>query len=198
MVYLYAAKYVHLSAPANEILTVSVRTNVVGLKPAVMFSAFVLLALHRLTTRWNQTGQKHAGEPDISHNFFPDHHIILWLLIITTYIHLAFRIGRRTFADIMGPELGTISAISLVLPSFVFKLNFTQADAPELVGGLAESIRAITSELDLVTQARAAFIGLSIATLVVARMIALGYGRDEDVRGRPSGRFSGKSTPLVV
>jgi ethanolaminephosphotransferase len=154
-----------------------------------VFSTFVLLALHRLSTRWNQTGQKHAGEPDIAHNFFPDHFIILWVLIITAYIQLAFRIGRRTFADILAPEFATISAISLVLPSFVFKLNFTQADAPELVGGLAETIREYTSELDLVLQARTAFVGLGIATIVVLVMVFLGYGRDDEATKRGASIF---------
>ncbi|KAG9566308.1 alkaline phosphatase-like protein, partial [Aureobasidium melanogenum] len=173
MAYLYAAK-----------------TKVMGLQTSVVFSAFVLLALHRLSIRWNQTGQKHAGDPDVAHTFFPDHHIILWTLIITAYIQLAFRIGRRTFADILAPEFATISAISLVLPSFVFKLNFTQADAPELVGGLAETIREWTSELDLVTQARTAFVGLSIATLAVLIMVLLGYGRDEEAVKRGASGFT--------
>lgn len=166
------------------------RTKVIGLHTSVVFSAFVLLALHRLSTRWNQTGQKHAGDPDVAHTFFPDHHIILWTLIITAYVQLAFRIGRRTFADILAPEFATISAISLVLPSFVFKLNFTQADAPELVGGLAETIREWTSELDLVTQARTAFVGMSIATLVVLVMVVLGYGRDDEAAKRGASGFT--------
>lgn len=113
------------------------------------------------------------------------------MLIITTYIHLAFRIGRRTFADILAPEFAAISSISLVMPSFVFKLNFTQADAPELVGGLAESIRQWTSELDLVTQARTAFVGLGVAFVVMLVMIGLGYGRDDFVAKRRGGRFAG-------
>lgn len=79
-----------------------------------------------------------------------------------------------------------------MLPSFVFKLNFTQADAPELVGGLAESVREWTSELDLVTQARTAFFGLSVATAFVLVMVGLGYGRVEESSRRTRGRFSGK------
>ncbi|THY62414.1 alkaline phosphatase-like protein [Aureobasidium pullulans] len=178
MAYLYAAK-----------------TKATGLKSSVVFSAFVLLALHRLSTRWNQTGQKHAGDSDVAHAFFPNHHIVLWMLVITAYIQLAFRIGRRTFADILAPEFATISAISLVLPSFVFKLNFTQADAPELVGGLAESIRQWTSELDLVMQARTAFVGLGIATLVVIIMVFMGYGRDEEVVKSGTNRLAGSRLP---
>ncbi|CAD0109911.1 unnamed protein product [Aureobasidium uvarum] len=117
------------------------------------------------------------------------------MLIITAYIQLAFRIGRRTFADILAPEFATISAISLVLPSFVFKLNFTQADAPELVGGLAETIREWTSELDLVTQARTAFVGMSIATLVVLIMVVLGYGRDDEAAKKGASGFTASRLP---
>ncbi|KAI4726791.1 alkaline phosphatase-like protein [Aureobasidium sp. EXF-10728] len=171
------------------------KTKITGLRTSIIFSSFVLLALHRLSTRWNQTGQKHAGDPDVAHTFFPEHYIILWVLIITAYIQLAFRIGRRTLADVLAPEFAAISAISLVLPSFVFKLNFTQADAPELVGGLAETIREWTSELDLVTQARTAFVGMAIATLVVLIMVILGYGRDDEAVKKGASGFAASRLP---
>lgn len=77
----------------------------------------------------------------------------------------------------------------------MFKLNFTQADAPELVGGLAETIREYTSELDLVLQARTAFVGLGIATIVVLVMVILGYGRDDEAAKNGTTMFAESRLP---
>ncbi|GAM86846.1 hypothetical protein ANO11243_048660 [Dothideomycetidae sp. 11243] len=41
-----------------------------------------LLAVHRINDRWNQTGQKHAGESDISKFFFAEHYYVLWALLL--------------------------------------------------------------------------------------------------------------------
>ena len=110
----------------------------------------------------------------------------MWILVIATYLHLIQTLARRTFAHIFPPEIAVISAISVVLPAFVFKLNFTQADAPELVKGLAESVRAWSQPFDLVLQAQVVFVGLSIAlTAVVATTMAQGKV------GGQSGRFAG-------
>ncbi|KAK5004565.1 hypothetical protein LTR28_008727 [Elasticomyces elasticus] len=143
------------------------KTNAYG--PHYMFfSAALLLALHRLAIRWNQTGQKHAGEPDVAHTFFLTHHIVLWILIIATYSHLSLRLARHTFAGILPINISAIAAATLGVSAFVFKLNFTQADAPELVQGLARQIRGWSAPFDLVLQARIVFVGLGIAATLVA------------------------------
>lgn len=128
-------------------------------------ATFLLLAAHRLTTRWNQTGQKHAGAPDVAHYFFPAHHIILWIFVLATYIHVAIRLGLRAFFNLTSHEISAMTALSMALPSLMFKLNFTQADSPELVQGLAEKLREYTAEWDLIMQARATFVGLGIAAV---------------------------------
>lgn len=128
-------------------------------------ATFLLLAAHRSITRWNQTGQKQAGAPDVAHHFFPAHHITLWILVLATYIHSAIRLGRRAFFNLTSHEISAMTALSLALPSLMFKLNFTQADSPELVQGLAEKLREYTAEWDLIMQARATFVGLGIAAV---------------------------------
>jgi ethanolaminephosphotransferase len=125
------------------------------------------LAVHRVQTRWNQTGQKHAGDADIAHTLFPDRHVSMWLLILATYAYVGVMLVRRTAAAVVAPELAVVVAAVVVLPALVFKLNFTQADAPELVRGLAAGIRAWSAPFDLVVQARVAFAALAAATLAV-------------------------------
>ena len=78
-----------------------------------------------------------------------------------------FRISAKSFRHIMGTEAAISTAAAMVLPAVVFKLNFTQADAPELVKGLGESIRNFTTGLDLVVQARVVFVMLAIMVGIV-------------------------------
>lgn len=137
----------------------------------------LILAIHRLAIRWNQTGQKHAGEPDVVHAFFPDHHVLMWMLILATYGYVTFLITRRTFRDLLSPEIAAAAALVLVLPAVVFKLNFTQADAPELVQGLALQIRRWTESHTLVLQAQVFFALLALATVtVVVLSVSLASG----------------------
>ena len=128
----------------------------------------LILAVHRVAIRWNQTGQKHAGEPDIVHAFFPKHHVLMWVLVLGAYGFSAYALARRTFLDLVSLEIAVAAAVTLVLPALVFKLNFTQADAPELVGGLGSAIRGATASFSLVSQAQLVFglLGLATATVV--------------------------------
>ncbi|CAK3942924.1 GPI ethanolamine phosphate transferase 2 [Lecanosticta acicola] len=141
--------------------------------PKLLLGGSALLAVHRLAVRWNQTGQKHAGAPDIVHSFFPDAHVLMWLLILGTYIYTGILLVRRAFAGIIPTEFSVLLAAALVLPGIIFKLNFTQADAPELVQGLAWQLREWTKTFDLVMQARVVFIGLATATIIVTTLAIL-------------------------
>lgn len=128
-------------------------------------AGITILAIHRFAVRWNQTGQKHAGEPDIVHAVFPEHHIVMWLLILATYIVNGWFLHNRSFVGVFMPEITAFVDVSLVFLGIVFKLNFTQADAPELVQGLASRVREWSEPFSLVMQARAVFGGLAAATV---------------------------------
>ena len=130
-------------------------------------AGFAFVAIHRLAIRWNQTGQKHAGEPDVVHAFFPDNHVLLWLLILATYVFNGVMLHKRTFAGLFMPEIAALADVSLIFFAVVFKLNFTQADAPELVQGLASRIREWSEPFSLVTQARTAFATMAMAAVAV-------------------------------
>ncbi|KAF2719617.1 alkaline phosphatase-like protein [Polychaeton citri CBS 116435] len=127
----------------------------------------LLLLTSRFSMRWNQTGQKHAGEPDISHTYFAAHHVQMWLLVLATYVTFGFGLAKQTFKGVVLHELGSFFAILVVMPAVVFKLNFTQADAPELVQGLGEGLRDATSALDLIVQAKIVFALLAVVIVMV-------------------------------
>jgi ethanolaminephosphotransferase len=130
--------------------------------------AVPILASHRLMLRWNQTGQKHAGEPDIVHAFFPSHHVLMWMLILATYVVVGIQLARTSLRSAMIGDADLAIAFVVILPAVVFKLNFTQADAPELVLGLGEKLRAVTANVDLVSQARVVFVMLTLCLIITA------------------------------
>ena len=128
--------------------------------------AIPALACHRLIVRWNQTGQKHAGEPDIVHDFFPSHHVLMWILILATYLVVGYQLARTCLRSTLIGDADLAIAFVAILPAVVFKLNFTQADAPELVLGLGGQLRAMTADLDLLTQARVVFVMLTLCLII--------------------------------
>ncbi|KAH0538725.1 hypothetical protein FGG08_004677 [Glutinoglossum americanum] len=117
------------------------------------------LVVLRVIRRWNQTGQKFAGAPDITKSFFPSHRLILWGVVLTTYFDVVRRISRRGFryASI---ELSSIIAITLCLAAFIFKVSFTNADAPELLEGFSQTLLKGLESIPLVMQVRAVFLGI--------------------------------------
>ncbi|EME43588.1 hypothetical protein DOTSEDRAFT_72826 [Dothistroma septosporum NZE10] len=138
-------------------------------------AVFALLAVHRFCIRWNQTGQKHAGANDIVHTFFPREHVSMWVLILAAYVYNGFQMVPKTFGGILAPEIAVILVVAMTLPAIIFKMNFTQADAPELVHGLAYRIRNWTSAFDLLLQARVVFFMLALCTLIVVLLSVLSY-----------------------
>ena len=140
-------------------------------------SAAVLLTILRIIRRWNQTGQKYSGDPDIAKNFLPTHNLILWSLVVATYLDLAQRLARRALMR-MSRLASTILATALCLASFSFKVSYTKVDAPELLSGLEGMIIAPVENVSLVTQAWTVFliIGL-VAVYVVYRRFYEGSGQ---------------------
>ncbi|KAM5433367.1 major facilitator superfamily transporter protein [Microsporum canis] len=130
-------------------------------------SAFVLAALTRVMRRWNQTGQKFAGEPDIANTFFREHPNVMWILILFAYTDLYQRLLPNT--SIGDPKNKLLSLLYLPLTSFsfIFKVVFTDADAPELIRNtpfLSFLIRGVRG-LSLVFQARVVLIGVLISSM---------------------------------
>ncbi|MCJ1248325.1 major facilitator super transporter protein [Trapelia coarctata] len=124
----------------------------------------LLFATNRIVRRWNQTGQKHAGEPDISKTFFSTHSLSLWTLVIITFIDL---VRRLTWYGLPGVDRRPtfLVTLGLCLSAFGFKVGFTIADAPELLAGIPSYLWAPMGEVPLVTQARTVFAGIALSVL---------------------------------
>ncbi|KAK2861104.1 hypothetical protein FQN49_004539 [Arthroderma sp. PD_2] len=146
-------------------------SNKQGVKPSYA-GAFVLAALTRIMRRWNQTGQKFAGEPDIANTFFREHPNLLWMLVLFTYTDLYQRLLPNSAA---GTSMN--------------KVVFTDADAPELIRNtpfLSFLVKGVRG-LSLVFQARLVLIGALISSMYpvylrATRKSARKAGR-EDIRG---------------
>jgi len=119
-------------------------------------SAAALLAVMRLVRAWNQTGQKHAGEPDIARVVLPAHNFILWLLVLATYIDVVQKLARRA-VPWSSRHLSSAASFALGIAALGFKVAFTKADAPELLEGLHLFVLRPMEEASLVAQARAFF-----------------------------------------
>jgi ethanolamine phosphate transferase 2 subunit G len=120
-----------------------------------------LLSITRVSRRWNQTGQKFVGEPDIARTFLPKHTSILWLLAIATYLEVARRIAMNGFPR-APRQFSIIAAFAICAAAISFKISFTNADAPELLEGIRHPFQHFM-EAPLVSQAQAVFFGLGVA-----------------------------------
>jgi ethanolaminephosphotransferase len=142
-----------------------------------LLSSLPVLALFRIIRRWNQTGQKFAGEPDIGRYFLPSHPWILWSLMLAMSISTFVRLTKFQLMPKYLTRPLVATAISLV---FLFKVCFTSADSPELMSVYATSFDIISSKVSLVVQARLAF--MAIFMLLILPLIysykVLGMQRD--------------------
>jgi ethanolamine phosphate transferase 2 subunit G len=168
-----------------------------------VISAALMVGL-RLTSRWNQTGQKLVGAPDIARHYLPNHPVILWALVIATYLDLQIRITRHGFRRL---PRGVANLLSLALCSaaFTFKVCFTNADSPELIRGLWKPITALSDDYSLVTLARVVFAGICGITIYTSifEYKSKDNNVDEDKNSKqPSPRTTStqaaKSSPLII
>ena len=145
--------------------------------------ALAILILHRVIRRWNQTGQKYSGAPDVvtSGIFHGNNSLFLWVLIGATYLDVTNRVSRHIARSVVGlsnplyrkqvdPQpldhhrvTGTLITLPLCGTAFIFKLAFTVKDAPELTYAITPSLMAWVETLDLVNLARTVFGGVALA-----------------------------------
>ncbi|KAF6223452.1 hypothetical protein HO133_000295 [Letharia lupina] len=155
-----------------------------------LWFAASLLVLLRIVRAWNQTGQKHAGEPDIARTFLPAHNILLWLLVLVTYLDVIQRLSRRA-VPWASRHLATAASLALGIAALGFKVAFTKADAPELLEGLGYLCVRPFEQASLVAQARAIFTGIAI--MMVLTSFPAVYQR---VRGGRETKGRGQLKPI--
>ncbi|KAF2106781.1 GPI ethanolamine phosphate transferas-like protein 2 [Lophiotrema nucula] len=167
----------------------------------IFHPAIMLLFLHRIARRWNQTGQKYAGAPDIVHSpmLRGPNSIVLWSLIGATYMDIAIRLAKHVSRSIAEYDkktgevedndanrfIGTLAVLPLGATAFVFKLAFTAQDAPELVQGINEGMLAWVGQLSLVDLARMVFGGIALSGSWIA------FAEWKRSRGRKEGKGNG-------
>jgi ethanolaminephosphotransferase len=125
-------------------------------------SSIVILITTRIVRRWNQTGQKFAGEPDIAHTYFSQHRLLLWSLVGITYLWNLQSLASHGFPRFPQLLAGAI-ATALATAAVTFKLAFTNEDSPELMAGLAKSLADSEVGVSLVTRARIVFLAIGLA-----------------------------------
>jgi ethanolaminephosphotransferase len=134
-----------------------------------------LAITHRIIRRWNQTGQKFSGEPDIARGFFPSRPNLLWLLIILTYADTC----RYLLVSMPASIVWCLTAVAATMAAFLFKLNFVASDSPELLS--SSPLGPFGNEsIPLVSQARLAFCG--VALLMVLPVFIRGVPRSSGGR----------------
>lgn len=132
------------------------------------FKIGCLLLLHRLVRAWNQTGQKHAGAPDLVTSFLLPNPWVIWVLVGITYFSLLLNLSNH-FSRHIPPLYHVLTrsgAAGITVPAFIFKLSFTARDAPEIVRPVfGSNAMRVLEGLPLVLMARAVFLGCALGTL---------------------------------
>ncbi|KAH7321472.1 GPI ethanolamine phosphate transferase-like protein 2 [Rhexocercosporidium sp. MPI-PUGE-AT-0058] len=147
-------------------------------------SSVLVLIVARLARRWNQTGQKWAGEPDIARTFFSEHRLTLWTLVGFTYLWNLQSLAARAFHRFPQTAAAGVST-ALVTAALTFKLAFTNEDSPELMAGIAKYMA------DSEAGAGASLIGrarLAFAAIAIALLYTIGSGSGNPKRPNPTMR----------
>jgi ethanolaminephosphotransferase len=126
-----------------------------------------IILLLRVSRRWNQTGQKHAGASDIAKDYLSQNVSVLWYLVIATYTKLFSRLTRHTFRRIPGRSAGFIFGFATIASALTFKFSFAAQDTPELIAPWLKHIAIYLQELDmsLVSLTRTTFVAIVIIAL---------------------------------
>ncbi|KAF2219724.1 hypothetical protein BDZ85DRAFT_268247 [Elsinoe ampelina] len=191
---MFASSYVeeeqhiwYWAAPAWLAVLVVLRLRQTSMPLASGICGLLLLVLHRIANRWNQTGQKHAGAPDIARNILPRFTELLWLFAFNAYAFSASSLTGTTLHGIFSRLLSFALFAALVVSGLIFKFNFTRADAPELIGPGNKLTNYLTSFItgnDLVFQARIVFglLGLLLVSTLAGHSAQAHQGQTSRVR----------------
>lgn len=120
-------------------------------------SPVCLSICQRILRRWNQTGQKFTGEPDIAKTFLSKRQNALWSLVILTYADICLHLVLA----MRSAKVWHLAALTVTIIAFIFKVNFVASDSPELLH--TSSLEWIGNVgISLVSQARLVFGGISL------------------------------------
>lgn len=143
--------------------------------------------LLRVSRRWNQTGQKHAGASDIAKDYLSGNANVLWYLVIATYTNMLARLTRHTFRRIPGRSAAFILGFATIASALTFKLSFAVQDTPDLIAPWLKDTALYLQELDmsLVSLTRTTF----VAIVIIAFYTIFIENRAKAPNSRPPVRF---------
>ena len=122
-------------------------------------SGAVVCILFAVMRRWNQTGQKHAGEADLATELLTQSPWLLWTLVVLTYAILPRRLRSRPGE--LGLKRMRVVPVLVTASAFLFKVAFTAAEAPELLENMAilKPVVNFAAQYPLISLARLVFLG---------------------------------------
>jgi ethanolamine phosphate transferase 2 subunit G len=125
-------------------------------------SLLLVTVLFGIVRRWNQTGQKYAGDPDLLTQAITPNPFFLWTLIIITYSVFSRNLSQRATKWMGSKQMGILPVL-VVISAFLFKVAFTAADAPELTNQVLvlRPLVSFTHRYPLLNLARVCFTGLA-------------------------------------
>lgn len=134
-------------------------------KESAYIGNIALCVGYGISRKWNQTGQKYAGDPDLVTEELSKRPWLLWTLILVTYAVLSRKLSSKAAG--WGARQMAVLPVLVSISAFLFKLAFTSADAPELLQGIRifDSILSFTASYPLVSLARLVFLGLGHLTI---------------------------------
>lgn len=139
----------------------------------------ISLLLVRVIRRWNQTGQKHAGGPDIVNFICSTNPFLLWLLVLVAYLDAARRLSRCRL-PLASRKISFAVFLSLCFAALRFKIAFAYMVAPELFIGLPEFLVESAGNTSLVVHCRIIFlvIGAILSGSVFGKLYYTLLGRN--------------------
>lgn len=130
-----------------------------GRKMSFYFMSFGLVLL-RIAIRWNQTGNKFIGEPDIAKTYLLKNSTMLWLLVTISYLwnlsSLLYEIRH-----LKSPTF-EIMIIAMSTAALSLKVSLTNEDSPEIIGNWLRFIVNFNFGIPIVIRVRLLFLILSV------------------------------------
>ncbi|RKF63371.1 GPI ethanolamine phosphate transferase 2 [Erysiphe neolycopersici] len=118
------------------------------------------LVLLRIAMRWNQTGNKFIGEPDIAKSYLLKHSTMLWLLVTISYLWNLSSLQHQ-IRHLKSPKFDII-IITMSTAALILKISLTDEDSPEIIGDWLRFIANLNFGIPIVIRVRLLFLILSV------------------------------------
>lgn len=141
------------------------RLTSTGSTPSSFLTSSALLLLSRMLRRWNQSGQKYAGAPDIARSFLPRNSLVMLSLVVIAFGQIYRNLMASAYKSAgLSVVRARLLAGTLVALVFSFKAVFSLNEAPEIWGSWAQPLLEISQQgPGLIGLAQLAFTAIGIS-----------------------------------